>query len=93
MPHFVYIARCSDDSLYTGTCIALKAREAKHNAGEGAKYTRSRLPVRFVYSEELETLSKARSREAEIKTMSREEKLKLLGASTIIRSYGCEEEK
>ncbi len=77
MPHYVYIARCSDDSLYTGTCIDLKARAAKHNAGGGAKYTRSRLPVRFVYHEELQTLGEARRREAAIKKLSREEKLKL----------------
>ncbi len=80
MPHFVYIARCSDDSLYTGTCIDLKAREAKHNCGEGAKYTRSRLPVRFVYSEEFSTLSEARKREAAMKKMAREEKTMLIAA-------------
>ena len=78
MPHYVYLARCSDDSLYAGTCIDLKAREVKHNAGEGAKYTRSRLPVRFVYHEECATLGEARSREAEIKRMTREEKTELL---------------
>ncbi len=88
MPHFVYLARCSDDSLYAGTCIDLKAREEKHNAGEGAKYTRARLPVRFVYHEEHGTLGEARSREAVIKKMSREEKLKLLLSPAMLRSYG-----
>lgn len=78
MPHFVYLARCNDDSLYAGTCIDLQAREEKHNAGEGAKYTRSRLPVEFVYHEECETLGQARSREAEIKRMSRKEKMALM---------------
>lgn len=86
MPHFVYIARCSDDSLYTGTCIDLKAREAKHNAGEGAKYTRSRLPVRFVYYEQHKNLSESRSREAEIKRMTRQEKVELLSSRATIRS-------
>ncbi len=83
MPHFVYIARCSDDSLYTGTCIDLKAREAKHNAGEGAKYTRSRLPVRFVYSEVCKTLGESRSREAAIKRLPREGKLQLIRHSVL----------
>lgn len=86
MSHFVYIARCSDGSLYTGTCIDLKSREEKHNAGRGAKYTRARTPVLFVYHEELQTLSEARSREATIKKMTREEKLALLSGKATIRS-------
>ncbi len=86
MSHFVYIARCCDDSLYTGTCIDLKVREAKHNAGEGAKYTRSRLPILFVYHEEYKTLGEARSREAAIKRMTREEKVELLSSRATIRS-------
>ena len=50
MPHFFYLARCSDESLYAGTCINLEARERKHNDGTGAKYTRSRRPVRIEHS-------------------------------------------
>jgi putative endonuclease len=72
--HYFYLARCSDGSLYAGTCIDLKAREAKHNAGEGAKYTRSRRPVTIAYFEEFETLSEARSREARVKMWKKEEK-------------------
>lgn len=74
VPHYFYLARCADDSLYSGTCIDLKDREAKHNAGEGAKYTRSRRPVRIIYHEEFETLSEARKREAEVKRFSKEQK-------------------
>ena len=76
--HYVYLARCSDGSLYAGTCLNLKEREARHNDGTGAKYTRSRRPVMIVYSEECKTLSDARKREAEIKRWSKEEKEKLL---------------
>ena len=79
MPHYFYLARCSDNSLYAGTCIDLKEREAKHNAGTGSKYTRSRLPIKMIYHEEFETLSEARSREMLVKQMSREEKEELLG--------------
>ncbi len=79
MPHFVYLAQCSDGSLYAGTCVDLKAREAKHNGGTGAKYTRGRRPVKFVYHEKFETLSEARKREAEIKRMNRGEKVALIG--------------
>jgi predicted GIY-YIG superfamily endonuclease len=78
VPHFAYIARCADDSLYVGTCVDLAAREALHNAGKGSKYTRSRLPVEFVYHEEHPTLSAVRKREAAMKKLSRAEKLHLL---------------
>lgn len=78
MAHFVYLARCADDSLYCGTCIDLCEREALHNSGKGAKYTRSRLPITFVYHEKHATLSEARRREAAIKQMSRAAKLALL---------------
>jgi putative endonuclease len=80
VPHFAYIARCADDTLYVGTCVDLAAREALHNAGKGSKYTRSWLPVAFVYHEEHPTLSAVRKREAALKKLSRTEKLRLLGA-------------
>ncbi len=76
--HYFYLARCSDGSLYAGTCINLKEREAKHNDGTGAKYTRGRRPVVFVYSEEFETLSDARKREAEVKKWKRDAKEELI---------------
>jgi putative endonuclease len=78
MPHFVYLAECSDGSLYAGTCMDLKAREAMHNAGKGAKYTRSRLPIKFVYSHRCINLSAARRRESAMKALSREEKIALI---------------
>ncbi len=77
MPAF-YLARCSDGTLYAGACVDLRSREAQHNAGRGAKYTRSRLPVRVVYSEEFETLSEALKREAQVKRMRRAEKESLI---------------
>lgn len=78
MPHYFYLARCVDSSLYAGTCINTKEREARHNNGTGAKYTRGRRPVVFVYTEEYETLSEARKREAEVKKWSRKQKEKLI---------------
>lgn len=78
MYHYFYLARCADNSLYAGTCIDLAAREAKHNAGTGAKYTRSHGPVKFIYSERFRTLSAARKREAEVKKWSKEEKEELI---------------
>ena len=44
----VYLVRCADDSLYCGISKDLETRIAQHNAGKGAKYTRSRLPVKLV---------------------------------------------
>ena len=78
MPHYFYLARCNDDSLYAGTCVDLQAREAKHNDGTGAKYTRSRRPVKIVYHEEFSTLGEARSREIAVKKMKKAKKHKLI---------------
>jgi len=78
MPHYFYLARCSDNSLYAGTCMDIQDREAKHNDGTGAKYTRSRGPVHIIYNEEFATLSQARKREAEIKKWSRQQKEELI---------------
>lgn len=78
MPHFAYLARCSDGSLYAGTCIDVQAREAKHNDGTGSKYTRSRLPVKIIYHEPFATLAEARQREAALKKMPKAEKEQLL---------------
>jgi putative endonuclease len=74
MPYFFYLARCSDGSLYCGSCKDLAVREATHNAGKGAKYTRSRRPIRMVYSEEFPTLVEAMRREAQVKNWSKAKK-------------------
>ncbi|MDD4287537.1 MAG: GIY-YIG nuclease family protein [Candidatus Peribacteraceae bacterium] len=78
MPHYFYLARCCDGSLYAGSCIDLKKREQLHNEGKGAKYTRAHRPVRFVYHEQFATLGDARRREAQVKTWTKTEKEKLI---------------
>ena len=75
--NYTYILRCADGSLYTGWTNDLAKRVQAHNRGKGAKYTRSRRPVELAYSESFETKSEAMQREAEIKKLSREEKLRL----------------
>lgn len=75
---YTYIVRCKDGSLYTGWTTDLKRRIAAHNEGKGAKYTKSRRPVKLVYSEEFETKEEAMRREYAIKHMSRPEKIKLI---------------
>ncbi|MDD5463459.1 MAG: GIY-YIG nuclease family protein [Methylococcales bacterium] len=73
-PWFVYIVRCRDNSLYTGIALDVQQRIEKHNSGDGAKYTRSRRPVKLVRKEKYATESQARKREAEIKGLTRIEK-------------------
>lgn len=75
--YFAYIIRCADGTLYTGYTDDIARREAVHNSGRGAKYTRSRLPVKMVYHESFAT-SEAMKRECAIKRLSREQKLKLI---------------
>ena len=75
---FVYILRCADGSLYTGSTNDLQKRLERHNDGTAAKYTRSRRPVIIVFQEQLNSRSSALMREASIKKMSRLEKLYLI---------------
>lgn len=78
--YYVYLLRCSDNTLYTGCTNDLKRRIQAHNAGKGAKYTRSRRPVELVYQEVQPDKSAALRREAEVKRLSRKKKLALIAA-------------
>ena len=78
MPWYVYILRCGDGTLYTGSTDNVEKRFAAHAAGKGAKYTRGRGPLTLVHTEELPDKSAALKREAAIKKLTRAEKLKLL---------------
>lgn len=79
MKYIVYILRCADDTLYTGYTNDLMKRIKNHNEGKtGAKYTRARRPVTLVHEEHFRTLSAALKREAQIKKLSRAEKLLLI---------------
>ena len=70
-PTYVYIVECRDGSYYTGLAINVEERLGQHNSGKGAKYTRSRLPVKIVYVETCVSLSDALKRERQIKQMRR----------------------
>ena len=76
--YYVYLLRCGDGTLYTGCTNDLRRRLAVHNAGKGAKYTRSRLPVSLVYWESLPDKSSALRRDSAIKRLSRAQKLSLI---------------
>jgi putative endonuclease len=78
MSFFIYIALCSDKTLYTGYCSNLQSREDKHNTGDGAKYTKHRRPIKIVYSESFDTKIEAMRRERQIKKWSRIKKQNLI---------------
>ncbi len=80
--NYVYILECSDNSLYTGWTTDVYKRLEIHNDGKGAKYTRGRTPVELRYFESFETKQEAMKREYEIKTWSREKKLRLIAESS-----------
>lgn len=76
--YYLYILKCADKTLYTGITTDLKRRIAEHNSSKlGARYTRSRRPVKMVYSKKFKNRSIASRDEMRIKGLKRAEKLKL----------------
>ncbi len=78
MYNYMYIIECGDGSLYTGWTNDLAKRLKAHNTGQGAKYTKSRRPVRLCYWERFETKQEAMSREAQVKRLNRARKMSLI---------------
>ena len=78
--HYIYLVRCSDDSLYCGWTTDLKRRIDAHNGDipGGAKYTRGRRPVTLVYAESFHQKQEAQRREYAIKRMAKTKKLRLI---------------
>jgi putative endonuclease len=77
--YFIYVLECADRTFYTGYTNNVEKRVNDHNNGRaGARYTRGRRPVKVVYVEAVATLSIALQREAEIKKLSRAQKMLLL---------------
>lgn len=79
MAFYCYILECSDGTYYTGWSTEPERRLLQHNRGAGARYTRSRRPVRLVYTEELPDKGAALKRERAIKALSRARKQRLIG--------------
>lgn len=79
---YTYIVQCADGTFYTGWTTNLAARMTAHNAGTGARYTRSRRPVALIYYELQPNESLARKREWAIKHMSRKAKEMLVAGFT-----------
>jgi putative endonuclease len=76
--YFCYILECADGTLYTGWTMDPERRLREHNAGYGARYTRSRRPLRIAYLEQLPDRAAAMQRERAIKSMPRRKKIALL---------------
>ena len=71
---YTYILECSDGSYYVGSTKNLEKRFSQHNAGEGAEYTKHRLPVKLVYFEECLSIEAAFLREKQIQGWSRKKR-------------------
>lgn len=74
----MYLVRCADGTYYTGITTDLARRVGAHNAGKGAKYTRSRRPVALVWSRPAVSEGAARRREYAVRTLTRAEKESLV---------------
>jgi putative endonuclease len=75
---WVYVLRCSDNSLYAGWTVDLERRLARHRAGTASRYTASRLPVELELAMPMPNRTAARREEARIKRLPRSAKLDLL---------------
>ena len=76
--YYVYIVNCKDNTFYCGYSNNVEKRVDTHNKSLGAKYTKTRLPVKLVYTECFNTKSEAMKREYQIKQLTRQQKLKLI---------------
>lgn len=75
---YVYVLLCADRSLYTGISLDLRRRFLDHKSGKGSRYTRMKIPKKFVYSEKCKSKSEALKREKQIKGWSRRKKIDML---------------
>jgi putative endonuclease len=82
---YVYIVRCRDGTLYIGTARDIAQRLAQHDAGKGAKYTRSRGPVKLLWSEGPMTVSRALRREHQLKQLTRAQKESLIAGTLVLK--------
>ncbi|HAW57670.1 MAG TPA: hypothetical protein DCX03_01435 [Bacteroidales bacterium] len=75
---YMYILKCSDGSYYTGSTVNLERRLSQHQNGEGANYTKKRLPVDLVYFEEYSSVADAFYREKQVQGWTRKKKEALI---------------
>jgi predicted GIY-YIG superfamily endonuclease len=70
----VYVLKCRDNTLYTGITSDVSRRVHQHNNGTASRYTRSRLPVKLIFSEPCRNRSQALKKEYAMKQLSQKEK-------------------
>ena len=70
----LYVLKCRDNTLYTGITIDVSRRVQQHNSGSASRYTRSRLPVKLIFSEPCRNRSQALKKEFAMKRLSRKKK-------------------
>lgn len=81
---YVYMLRCADGTLYVGSTDNIERRVVEHQAGKGARYTRTRAPVRVVYLEALASRADAMRREVAVKRLGKK------GKETLVAKFGLE---
>jgi len=83
--YYLYLLRCTDNSLYCGQSKNLERRIKEHNFDKhkSAKYTWARKPVKLVYFEKHKTLSEAMKREVEVKKWTKAKKEILVSSAKI----------
>ena len=86
-PWFVYIARCSDETIYVGVAVDVAARIAAHNAGRGARYTRGRSPVDVLAIRKCASRGDALRLELALKRLRRDEKLAVATSKRKLASF------
>jgi len=82
---YVYLLRCGDGTFYIGTARDIAQRLALHQAGKGAKYTRSRGPLELLWQEGPMTVSRALRREYQLKQLTRPQKLALIAGTLVLK--------
>jgi putative endonuclease len=77
--YHLYLVECADGTLYCGISTDVERRVEEHNGSRrGAKYTRSRRPVRFLASWPVCCLSCSLKTERKVKGLPRQKKLRLI---------------
>lgn len=83
----LYIVKCKDDTLYCGITSNLEKRIKEHNEGRrGAKYTRSRRPVFFVFFQSVCCKSRALKLEFRVKKLNKAQKIELIEGKISLES-------
>ncbi len=78
MKGYMYILQCADGTYYVGSTNDLERRLLQHSTGEGANYTKKRLPVTLVYYEEYPRIDMAFYREKQVQRWGRKKKEALI---------------